>query len=128
MTIDRKKVNIVMSTAFRKVMLKYMILDCNFNNKQKKTKFMFGLLRVLLKNVCLEQEMLCKLRNLCGILCVKMFGLLITLLNKCFSRARSSLQTEKCLIPQEFFVIYFLSTCIFDKLQLTMYFLDNDID
>ena len=39
----------------------------------------------------------------------KMFGLLITLLNKCFSRARSSLQTEKCLIPQEFFVIYFLS-------------------
>ena len=69
MTIDRRKVyiNIVMSTAFRKVMLKYMILDCNFNNKAKKTKFMFGLLRILLKNVCLEQEMLCKLRNLCGI-------------------------------------------------------------
>ena len=93
-----------MSTAFRKVMLKYMILDCNFNNKAKKTKFMFGLLRNLLKNVCLEQEMLCKLRNLCGIFMwsLKMFGLLITLLNKCFSRARSSLQSEKCLIPQKF--------------------------
>ena len=27
-----------MNTAFRKVMLKYMILDCNFNNKQKKNQ------------------------------------------------------------------------------------------
>ena len=31
-----------------------------------------------------------------------MFGLLITLLNKYFPRARSSLQSEKCLIPREF--------------------------
>jgi hypothetical protein len=46
---------VVISTAFRRVMhykvLKYMILDCNFNKKQKKpmykmfakkTKFFFG--------------------------------------------------------------------------------------
>ena len=69
MTIDRRKVyiNIVMSTAFRKVMLKYMILDCNFNNKAKKNQVYVWLAKNSFENVCLEQEMLCKLRNLCGI-------------------------------------------------------------
>ena len=63
-----------MNTAFRKVMLKYMILDCNFNNKQKKTNG---------QNVCQKNQVYVWLAK--------------SFFEKCLPGAGNALQTKKSL-------------------------------